>query len=465
MSDLLFGPVTTLARAIRQGQVSAVEVVEATLRRITSINPGLNAVVTLAAEDALNQARAADEKLAQGQAPGPLHGLPMTIKDSLDTAGVVSTWGTPGRARYIPQRDATVVARLRAAGAILLGKSNTPELTLSYETDNPIFGRTNNPYDLARSPGGSSGGAAAIIAAEGSPFDIGSDTGGSIRLPAHACGIAGIKPTSGRVPRTGHAISPMGWLNRLTQLGPMARFVGDLAYLLPLIAGPDWHDPAIVPMPLGDPRAVELKGLRLAVHTDNGIRAAEPAVAKVVLAAAVALETAGAIVEEERPPGIEATVDLLGSLMRGADGGAWVKSILTQAATTFDQSSLDRYLGLKEGSAGQMADQIARWDRFRTDMLAFMAGYDLILCPVNAYPALPHGTFAGENYPGFSYTMTYNLTGWPAAVVRCGTAAGGLPVGVQVVARPWREDVALAAAQHLEQTFGGWQRPLLPPAS
>src|SRR6266567_7812846 len=223
------------------------------------------------------QARAADAALARGQLLGPLHGVPMTIKDSLDTAGVITTGGTQGRATFVPEQDATVVARLRAAGAILLGKTNTPELTLSGETDNLVYGRTNNPYDVSRTPGGSSGGAGAILAAGGSALDIGSDTGGSIRLPAHFCGIAGIKPTSGRVPRTGHIVPfGMGAVDALTQLGPMARYVEDLSLILPIIAGVDWRDPAIIPMPLGDPRAVSMTGLRVAMYTDNGTMSPTP---------------------------------------------------------------------------------------------------------------------------------------------------------------------------------------------
>jgi amidase len=255
MHDVIYASATTLARAIRAKEISSVEVVQAFLERIAAVNPALNAVVQLRAEAALAEARAADAALAHGQIMGPLHGVPMTIKDSLDTAGVITTGGTTGRATYVPAQDATVVARLRAAGAILLGKTNTPELTLWGETDNLVYGRTNNPYDLTRTPGGSSGGAAAIIAAGGSPLDIGSDTRGSIRLPAHFTGIAGIKPTSGRVPRTGHIVPwGLGAVDALTQLGPLARYVEDLVLILPLICGPDWQDPAMVPMPLGDPR-------------------------------------------------------------------------------------------------------------------------------------------------------------------------------------------------------------------
>ena len=200
-----------------------------------------------------------------------------------------------------------MVARLRAAGAILLGKTNTPELTLASETDNLLYGRTNNPYDLSRTPGGSSGGAAAIVAAGGAPFDIGSDTAGSIRWPAHCCGIAGIKPTAGRVPRTGHIIPfGLGARDLLTQNGPMARFVEDLRLILPIICGPDWQDPAIVPMPLGDPAAVELTRLRAAVHTDNGIVTPTTAIQDAVRRAAQALTDAGMAVEDACPRALSA---------------------------------------------------------------------------------------------------------------------------------------------------------------
>src|SRR5262245_36613031 len=236
MNELIYGSASALACAIRAKEVSAAEVVQAYIQRIEAVNPQLNAVVQLRAEAAQAEARAADAALARGQIIGPLHGVPMTIKDSLDTAGVITTGGTKGRAAFVPAQDATVVARLRAAGAILLGKTNTPELTLAGETDNLIYGRTNNPYDLSRTPGGSSGGAAAIVAAGGAPFDIGSDTAASIRWPAHCCGIAGIKPTAGRVPRTGHIIPfGLGARDMLTQNGPMARFVEDLSLILPII--------------------------------------------------------------------------------------------------------------------------------------------------------------------------------------------------------------------------------------
>ena len=231
--------------------------VAACLRRIEAVNPAINAVVRFATEP-LEVARGADADLRRGVVRGPLHGVPFTIKDSLDTAGIVTTAGTTGWADRVPERDATVVARLKAAGGILLGKTNTPEFTWANDADNLVYGRTSNPYDLDRSPGGSSGGSAAIVAAGGSPFDIGSDTGDSIRQPSHVCGVAGLKPTSGRVPRTGHHPSYRGILESLTQLGPIARRVDDLALILTVIAGPDGEDPHVAPVALRDPADVAI---------------------------------------------------------------------------------------------------------------------------------------------------------------------------------------------------------------
>lgn len=457
MDELIYKPATMLAEAIRQKEVSSVEVVEACLQRIEAVNPKLNAVVQLAADTARAQAQQADAALARGDIKGPLHGVPMTIKDSLDTAGVISTGGTKGRASFVPTEDATVVARLRAAGAILLGKTNTPEFTLSFETTNLLYGRTSNPYDLSRTSGGSSGGAAAIIAAGGSPFDIGSDYGGSIRLPAHCCGVAGIKPTSGRVPRTGHIFPFGGILDSFQQLGPMARAVDDLKLLLPLIAGPDWIDPAIVPMPLGNPDAVQLKSLRVAFHTDNGVLTPTHETASVIRKAATILADEGMLVEEARPNGIEESYETVQALW-GADGRASVRRLLQEAGTT--KHSFPWLSTAQAVSADQLDALIVKWYRVRSTMLSFFRDYEVILCPANAYPALSHGSM-NEDLQAFSYTMTYNLTGWPGAVVRGGTSPEGLPIGVQIVAQPWREDVALAVAEYLENALGGWQRPSL----
>ncbi len=453
MDPLINVSARALAKSIQAKEVSSREVVDVHLQRIKEVNPTLNAVVQLSEETARAQALEADEALALGNILGPLHGVPMTLKDSFDTAGIISTGGTKGRSTFVPIQNATIMNRLRAAGAILLGKTNTSELTLTYETGNLIYGQTNNPYDSSRTPGGSSGGPAAIVAAGGSAFDIGSDFGGSLRFPAHCCGIATIKPTSGRVPRTGHILPFGGVLDSFQQIGPMARFVDDLSLLLSLIAGPDWIDPGILSMPLGNPGAVDLKKLRVAFHTDNNILSPSAETAKVVREAATILDDKGVIVKEILPNGIEQSFEIMMELL-SADGGASIRRLLIEAGTK--EHTLP-WLGLAQPIDAVRFDAlIMKWYRFSSTMLSFFKDYDVILCPVNAFPARAHGT-AVEALEAFSYTMTYNMTGWPAAVVRGGGSPGGLPIGVQIVAQPCREDVALAVAGVLEKALGGFQ--------
>jgi amidase len=356
--------------------------------------------------------------------------------------------------------DATVVARLKAAGAIVLGKTNLPELALAFETDNLVFGRTNNPYDPARTAGGSSGGEAAIIAAGGSPLGIGNDAGGSIRLPAHFCGITGIKPTTGRVPKTGYLGSSGGALSSFMQSGPMARYVEDLELALPIVCGGDGRDHTVVDMPLGDPRAVELNQLRIAFYVNNGVVAPTPAIADAVRRAATSLADTRVAVDEARPAGIEGTYDLFFDLF-GADGGIGLQSRLQSLGSNDIHPLMEEFLELLRPRACTTTDAFARLvrlDQFRAEMFGFWQDYDAIVCPTCAVPAIPHGT-SWENWTSISYTMAYNLTGWPAAVVRAGTSPEGLPIGVQIVARPWREDVVLAVARHIETAFVGWQPP------
>jgi amidase len=432
MDELIYTSATALAKAIRAREVSSEEVVEAHLRRIEAVNPRLNAVVQLAADSARAQAREADAALARGEVRGPLHGVPFTVKDWLETEGVVCAAGFKERADFVPKRDATVVARMRAAGAILLGKTNILFMDPSGggPADNPLSGRTNNPYDLSRTPGYSSAGEAAIIAAGGSPLGLGSDSGGSIRMPAHCCGIAGLRPTTGRVPNTGHFPRIGALSDPRTQIGPMARFVEDLALALPIISGVDWCDASVIPMPLGDPSAVDIASLRVAVYTEDGIASPTPDTIEAVMAAAQALSDAGLAVEEARPSRIEETHEITLKY--------WRRSHLTGA---------------------EVERSLFEWDRFRRVMLSFMEHYDVILCPVCECPAMPHDATADRAARDISYTLTYSLTGWPCTVVRAGTSPEGLPIGVQVVARPWREDVALAVAQHIESALGGWQPP------
>ena len=462
-NDIIYASAKTMAQAIQDKHVSAVELVETHLARIDEVNPALNAVVQLAAERARAEAVEADAALARGESLGTLHGVPFTLKDSIDTEGVVTTGGTLGRKDYVPDADATVMARLRAAGAILLGKTNTPELTFAGETDNLVYGRTNNPFDLSRAPGGSSGGAGAIVCCGGAAFDIGSDTGGSVRGPAHYCGITGIKPNSGRVPRTGHIVPHgLGALDSLTQNGPMARYVEDLALIMPIISGPDWSDPFIMPVPLGDPADVDINGLRVCFYTDNGVRTPTAEIMATVRGAAAALDDVCASVEEDLPRAIPENPGI-SDMLRQGDGQAGAHRMLAKYGTTETHEWMTRQLQKSSESilpVGEYTAVLEQVDAYRSSMLGFMENYDVIICPVSSFAALPHGeSMMDKNRAGMNYTATYNITGWPSTVVRGGTSPDGLPIGVQVVARPWREDVSLAVAQYLEGALGGWQRP------
>jgi amidase len=452
---------------IRERRVTAVEAVAALLSRIEQVNGDLNAVVQLASRRARTEAEKADALLARGEVMGPLHGVPITIKDSLDTAGIVSTGGTTGRREFVPDHDATVVRRLRDAGAIILGKTNTPELTIErgFETDNEVYGRTNNPFDVTRTCGGSSGGAAAIIAAGGSPLDIGSDTGGSIRVPAHCCGITGLRPTSGRVPRTGHIVPyGLGSLDSLTTLGPMARAVEDLALTLPVISGVDWRDPAVVPLPTGNPDEVDCSDLRVAFFIDNGIVAPTAETAAAVKRVIHALGGGGgapamvSLIDESRPDAVPRTMEMFGRLWSTYAPG-WRAKLLQRAGTPPDAGTSDPDRDDRRPPAvPALADLDEELAAYQAEMLAFIERYDAIVCPVCAFPALPHGG-SEQHGSAFAYTMAFNLTGWPVVVVRADTSPEGLPIGVQIVARPWHEHVALALAAQVETVLGEWPRP------
>jgi amidase len=464
MDEIIYASATELARAIREKEVSSEEVVEAHLARVEEVNPKVNAVVQLTADAARTRAREADAALARGDVWGPLHGVPVTIKDAFEMAGVVSAGGTKGRAQYVPQEDAAAVARYKAAGAVVLGKTNVPEVSLAFESDNLVYGRTKNPYDLTRTPGGSSGGEAAAIASGMSPLGVGSDAGGSIRLPAHFCGVAGIKPTSGRTARTGHFPPMGGLLDSIWQTGPLARRVADLALALPLLCGADWRDPTVAPVPLGDPSEVDIKSLRVAFHTDNGIVSPTPDIMDATRDAARILKDAGAQVVEARPPVPENAYEMLLGLY-AADAGAGLRMLLMLSGTDETHALMTRLLevlGSTKMTTAELTGLVFQLDAWRSRMLSFMRDYDLIVCPPCARTAMAHGTtFDDDNQLVFSYTMLYNMTGWPGAVVRASASAEGLPIGVQLVARPWREDVALAAASVVERATGGWQRPPL----
>jgi amidase len=472
--ELIFMSASKLAGLIRAKKISALEAVEAFIERQIAVNDRLNAVVTNCFERARAQAKALDAKAAKGEFVGPLHGVPMTIKDSLNTEGVISTGATEGRQQYVPKQDATVVARVRRAGAILLGKTNTPEFTLGglsgvSTASNLLFGGSHNPYDLTRSTSGSSGGAGAIVAAGGAAFDIGSDWGGSIRGPAHNNGIAGIKPTSVRVPRTGHIVDYGGVFDLWQQLGPLVRRVEDLALITPIISGPDFRDAACAPVPWAEPARVDIKKLKVAFCVDNGgtgKQATDEDVKATVHQAAKWLDGTVASVSEDAPTGI--LTDLNAARMKLTSGDAWqfYKRLADKWGTNnFSPAVKERMATMAPISTAEYVEAWEQQDAGKSRMLQWMTSYDVFLCPVankSAQPidAEPGAPTYGAPGGGWQYTGVFNSTGWPVVVVRCGTSADGkLPIGVQVVAPPWREDVCLAVASYLESRSGGWKRP------
>ena len=476
--EIIFMSATRLAGLIRQRKVSATDAVNAYIKRQIAVNDKLNAVVTNCYERALAEAAALDARAARGDWMGRLHGVPMIIKDSLDTEGVVSTGGSVGRQQFVPGKDATCVARLRKNGAILLGKTNTPEFTLGglggiSTASNLLFGASHNPYDLTRSTAGSSGGAGAGVAAGLAAFDIGSDWGGSIRGPAHNNGIAGIKPTSVRVPRTGHIVDYGGVFDLWQQLGPMTRRVEDLALITPLISGPDFRDAACAPVPWADPAAVKLKSLKVAFCTDNGATTPQARTdddtKKTVTQVARWLQDAVASVKEDAP--VSVLMELAAARSRLTSGDAWAfyKRLADKHGTkNFSPSVKERMARMTPITTAEYAEAWEKHDQAKTDMLGWMKNYDVFICPVAGKPAQPidadpsTSPTAGFGAPGsgWPYTGVFNTTGWPVVVVRCGSSADGkLPIGVQVVAPPWREDICLAVAAFLETSSGGWHRP------
>jgi amidase len=452
--DPVFASTTQLAAAIRAGSVSAAEALDAHLAQIERHNPALNAIVTLDAESARERARAADEALAHGDVWGPLHGVPFTLKDAHATAGMRTTTGFPPL-DHIPHEDSTVAARLKAAGGILLGKTNAYQMLGDpAQTTNPIFGRTNNPWNIERTPGGSSGGAAAAVASGMTPFDIGTDLSASIRIPAHFCGVFGLKPTEQRVPLTGVIPGLPGprSVRIMSCLGPMARTAEDLALLYALIAGPDGRDTEVQPVPVNAVPRLDLKDLRIAfAPTFPGLPAAAE-VRHAVEALAEQLRPLCAAVEAAPLPEVDFTQDLMsaGALI-GMITGAFQPDEQERPAT------LAHYL-----EALHRRDQsIIAWENF-------FDAWDVLLCPPSMISAFPHcapGTPLRVDGQDVIYWMVsahgtvFNYTGHPAIVLPYTIDHDGLPIGVQLVAKRWDESRLLAIASALSDVTGGFRRP------
>jgi Asp-tRNA(Asn)/Glu-tRNA(Gln) amidotransferase A subunit family amidase len=467
-----------IASLIRRKEVSPVEIAHAHLARIARLNPKLNAFVDYNPEAVLVQAREAEKALMRSNADelGPLHGVPLSIKSSIDVAGHHCEAGSRLRAGYIAAEDAPLVGRLRAAGAVILGVTNTPELLMAWETDNLLYGRTNNPWDLSRTAGGSSGGEAAAIAAGLSAGGVGSDGGGSIRVPAHFCGICGLKPTPGRIPSTGHFPKSGGPFALLGVVGPMARTVEDLRILFQAMAGPDEGDPCAAPvavLPL-DADQVQALHLNIGFFDDDGRTPVTQETREAVRHAALLLMGRGFRVDAFRPVGLEearqrwweffgtAGAMLLAPLVREAEmkatGGSGVSPILRQFL---------EWTGAQPAHTGESL--LSSWlgrDSIREAILLQMRKFPVLLCPVAAIPAFRHGErewqvegATVQYLDAWSYCEWFNLLGFPALVVPLGLSKEGLPIGVQVVGRPWEEETVLAVASVLENERGAWKAP------
>lgn len=465
-SDLYFLSARKLATLIKEKKISCVELIQTYLDRIQQVNPKLNALVQLAEpEIVLEKARIADEKLAKNQILGPLHGLPITIKDCCKVSDFIISKGSNGY-NFLPKEDATAVARLKAAGGIILGISNVPEFNIAYETDNDRYGKTLNPYDLNRTSGGSSGGEAAIIAAGGSVLGLGSDGAGSIRQPAHNTGIVGLKPTRGLIPNSGNVPSDgRGLLRPLTTYGPMARFVDDIVLSLPLLTGPDNADPDVVPISIRTP-FINCKNLRIVFYSDNGIASPDKATLQTINQVVHVLQDEVRQIEYQCPPHLKELYTLITeTFILGGDKGLGFKNLLSHLGINKPSYLVKEFLAIArqcEFSITELHQRLRRIDQLRISLEKFFFPYDVIICPVAATPAKLHGHSFIEGHD-FSYLNIYNLTGWPVLTVRCGFSAEGLPIGIQIVAKPWHDDITLMIGQKLETLLGGWQKPILFP--
>ena len=453
------------ARRIRSGDITAAAALEARVERIERLNPLVNAIVDRDFERARREAAQADAVRRNGKPLGPLHGVALTMKSSLDVQGLRCECGSRFRQGRIADRDAPLVASLRKAGAIILAVTNTPDMLMAYETDNFLYGRTNNPFDLSRTAGGSSGGEAAAIAAGFSAGGMGSDGGGSVRAPASFCGIAGLKPTPGVIPRTGHWPACMGPGAFLGLVGPMAPRVEDLDLLLRASAGVDRHDPMSAPVEIQPMAAMDLAGVAVGYYEDDGVSPVDDAGVAAVRRAADALRDAGAAVERVELEGVAEAIEAWKILFRVA-GLTLTKPLIAGRDHDVHPLSWDLFADEPDERSMTYEKFLGAWvqrDRSRSKLLGLMERWPLLLGPTASVPAFEHGRREWRigdrvvRYPDiFTYTQLYNLTGNPAAVVRSGSSPEGLPIGVQCVARPFEDALALAAAEQIERRMGPW---------
>lgn len=473
MDDPNFSSAIQLAEAVKSRKISPVELTSAYLARIGRLNPRLNAYIHVDEEGARARAALAERELARRSSRdslGPLHGVPISMKSSVDVAGFPCECGTLLRKGNVPHADATLVSRLRAAGAIILGGTNVPEFLMAYETDNLLYGRTNNPWDLSRTPGGSSGGESAAIASGCSAGGVGSDGGGSIRIPAHYTGICGLKPTPGRVPSSGHFPGSAGPFSQMGVVGPMARTIQDVELLFRVMAAYDFEDPASAPVPFRSWNLDEIRRLPIAVLEDDGVTPVTRETAAAVRAAAAALRDRGFQVDAWPSAGFDRIWNLWWTLF-----GRGVQLAMDSAVAGRESDLSPLYRAFRELvdaepvlTSKALLDMLLQRDAVRSAFLSRMERFPILLCPACAIPAFRHGerewTIEGTHVKylkAMCYSQWFNLLSNPAAVVPVGRSPEGLPIAVQIVGRPWEDEAVLAVAALIESSCGGFHRPPL----
>ncbi|PZV37452.1 amidase [Mesorhizobium kowhaii] len=453
--DIVFSSTVELAAAIATRKISAVEALDAHLAQIDGHNEAVNAVISLDREGARERAKKADAAQARGEAPGPLHGVPFTLKDMHETAGMKTTVGFPPFADYVAKRDSPVVARLKAAGGLLMAKTNVAIMLSDWQSNNPLFGRTGNPWDLQRTAGGSSGGAAAALCAGMTPFDVGTDMQDSIRLPAAFCGVYGLKPTEHRVSLAGAFPDPGGAarsVRLMSCLGPLARSAEDLSLVYQIIAGPDGSDTDLAPVPVEDMPKLDPGTLRIAFASSFPGFPVASAISAAVENLARQLQSAGAIVKEAKLPKLDLHDDL-------EQGGALIGMMMeaAQPEPPEEPTPVSRWFE----ALARRDRSILAWDRF-------FENWDALLCPVAMTTAFPHcepGTPVQLDGKEQSYWMLpaygafFNYSGHPALSMPCGQDGGGLPIGLQLVGKRWSESRLLGVARAIEPLTGGFRRP------
>ena len=480
MKGIVFEPAHVLARSIRNREISSVEVVNAFLKHIETHNSELNAIITVNREKALKQAELADKELAGGTLSGPLHGVPITFKDAFETEGIRTTAGNESLKDHIPDTDAAIVSRLKKAGAIILGKTNMPDLAQDLQTENKLFGFTKNPWNKEFTSGGSSGGEASAVAAGLSPLGIGSDIGGSVRIPSHYCGLYAIKPTEGLVPNSGHIPPKPGSVNSIRNLmscGPMARSVEDLKIVLQIISGPDSKDRNVYPVSLEKVERKELKECRILWTDSFGDLLVTKETSQAVTGFVRNLEDAGCHVEKLVPERFNFNEcwktygELFGHMLNPMLPYP-AKAVLKRIGPLIGTDVISRatFKSLNSNSSSYL-ESLAVRDKLGLEMEEILSGFDAFLCPVSSAPAFKRRKMGnvhepvdvdGVKIPGnmvIGYTSVFNVTGHPVVTMPLARTGEGLPIGVQVVGKMWNDMNLLDISGMLADITEGFVKP------